>query len=63
MESCELTILMPVLNEAETLARCIKKARQFLDSENIHGEILIADRCVRNSRAASATCRVRERES
>lgn len=43
MESCELTILMPSLNEAETIANCIQKAKTFLESENIHGEILIAD--------------------
>ncbi len=43
MESCEITILMPCLNEAETLAECIKKAKHFLVSENIQGEILIAD--------------------
>ncbi|HUH94223.1 MAG TPA: glycosyltransferase family 2 protein [Casimicrobiaceae bacterium] len=39
----ELTILMPCLNEAETLASCIGKARAFLDREGISGEILIAD--------------------
>lgn len=39
----ELTILMPCLNEAETLALCIQKAQSFLKSENIVGEILIAD--------------------
>lgn len=43
MESCELTILMPCLNEAETLAACIQKAKQFLSTEKITGEILIAD--------------------
>lgn len=43
MESCELTILMPCLNEAETLAVCIQKAKQFLTTEKINGEILIAD--------------------
>lgn len=43
MHSCELTILMPCLNEAETLATCIKKARTFLERENISGEVLIAD--------------------
>lgn len=43
MESCELTILMPSLNEAETLASCIRKAKQFLETEKINGEILIAD--------------------
>ena len=40
---CELTILMPCLNEAETLAICIKKARKFLNDHQIEGEILIAD--------------------
>lgn len=43
MESYEITILMPCLNEAETLAECIQKAKRFLDTENIRGEILIAD--------------------
>jgi glycosyltransferase involved in cell wall biosynthesis len=41
--SIELTILMPCLNEAETLANCIQKAKQFLIKGNIQGEILIAD--------------------
>jgi glycosyltransferase involved in cell wall biosynthesis len=39
----ELTILMPCLNEAQTLAVCIKKARAFLDEANIEGEVVIAD--------------------
>jgi glycosyltransferase involved in cell wall biosynthesis len=39
----ELTILMPCLNEAETLAICIQKAKTFLAKENILGEVLIAD--------------------
>jgi glycosyltransferase involved in cell wall biosynthesis len=39
----ELTILMPCLNEAETLAACIKKAKEFLDINKIEGEVLIAD--------------------
>ena len=42
-ETCELTILMPCLNEAETLARCIAKARGFLIRSGIGGEVLIAD--------------------
>jgi glycosyltransferase involved in cell wall biosynthesis len=42
-EACELTILMPCLNEAETLARCITKARSFLIRSGIIGEVLIAD--------------------
>ena len=39
----ELTILMPCLDEAETLATCIRKARGFLARANITGEVLIAD--------------------
>ena len=39
----ELTILMPCLNEAETIGTCIRKATQFLKRTGIMGEILIAD--------------------
>ena len=39
----ELTILMPCLNEAETLGICIKKAKGFLEKNNIDGEVLISD--------------------
>lgn len=39
----ELTILMPCLNEAETLERCIQKALSFLERYRVHGEVLIAD--------------------
>lgn len=39
----ELTILMPCLNEAETLALCIAEAQAFLARSGIAGEILIAD--------------------
>jgi glycosyltransferase involved in cell wall biosynthesis len=40
---CELTILMPCLNERETLEACIRKARAFLEKSGIAGEVLIAD--------------------
>ncbi|WP_428355655.1 hypothetical protein [Methyloprofundus sp.] len=39
----ELTILMPCLNEAETLAVCIEKAHSFIQQNNIVGEVVIAD--------------------
>lgn len=39
----ELSILMPCLNEAETLATCIKKAQKALEDLNVHGEVVIAD--------------------
>jgi len=50
----ELTILMPCLNEAETLASCIAKARAFLDRENVSGEILVADNGSNDGSAAIA---------
>jgi len=42
-EPVELTILMPCLNEAETLACCIVKARLGLQRAGVRGEILVAD--------------------
>lgn len=41
--SLELTILMPCLNEAETLERCIVKATRYLAESGIAGEVVIAD--------------------
>ena len=41
--SVELTILMPCLNEEETLAGCIDAARGFLAETDIDGEVLVAD--------------------
>lgn len=40
---CELSIVMPCLNEAETLAVCIEKARAFLDRSGVEGEVVVAD--------------------
>ncbi len=39
----ELTILMPCLNEAETLEVCIQKAQSFLKNNEVNGEVVIAD--------------------
>lgn len=39
----ELTILMPCLNEAETLAACIGKALSFLRDSGVAGEVVVAD--------------------
>jgi len=39
----ELTILMPCLNEVETISGCIAKAKSFLERASIVGEVLIAD--------------------
>jgi len=50
----ELTILMPCLNEAETLATCIAWAQQFLVSAGVAGEVLIADKDRKSTRLNSS---------
>jgi glycosyltransferase involved in cell wall biosynthesis len=42
-DSVDLTILMPCLNEAETLARCIEKAKLGIQRSGVRGEIVVAD--------------------
>ncbi|HEX5884054.1 MAG TPA: glycosyltransferase family 2 protein [Pyrinomonadaceae bacterium] len=39
----ELSVLMPCLNEAETLATCIRKAQKAIDDLGVVGEVIIAD--------------------
>src|SRR5258708_37250451 len=42
-ETIELSIVMPCLNEAETLAACIQKARRGIEKAGVPGEVLVAD--------------------
>jgi hypothetical protein len=42
-EDVELTVVMPCLNEAETVATCVRKAIGFLDRSGISGEVVVAD--------------------
>ena len=39
----EVSIIMPCLNEAETLEICIKKAQRFIAENDLAGEVIIAD--------------------
>ena len=39
----ELTVVMPCLNEAETVATCVTKAVRFIADSGISGEVLVAD--------------------
>ena len=43
IDGIELSIVMPCLNEAETLAGCIEKARIGIERSGVRGEILVAD--------------------
>ena len=42
-ETIEVSVVIPCLNEEDTLARCIDKARRALREHNIAGEIVVAD--------------------
>ena len=42
-DQVELSVVMPCLNEAETLATCIRKAQETLERHQISGEVIVAD--------------------
>ncbi len=42
-EELELSVVMPCLNEADTLARCIEKAQRAMREHGIRGEVIMAD--------------------
>lgn len=39
----ELSVVMPCLNESETLATCIMKAQRWMRKNNVNGEVIVAD--------------------
>jgi hypothetical protein len=39
----ELSVVMPCLNEAETVATCVRKAVRFIADSGIDGEVIVAD--------------------
>jgi glycosyltransferase involved in cell wall biosynthesis len=41
--SLECSVVLPCLNEAETLAVCVRKARGCLDALGVAGEVVVAD--------------------
>src|SRR5215475_6950433 len=51
----ELSIVMPCLNEAETLATCISKAQASLENLSVAGEIIVADNGSTDGSQAVAT--------
>ncbi|HLH10368.1 MAG TPA: glycosyltransferase family 2 protein [Methylovirgula sp.] len=53
--ACELTILMPCLNEARTIAGCVEEAIAYLRRAGICGEVLVADNCSEDGSGAIAT--------
>ena len=43
LSSIELTVVMPCLNEADTLATCIRKAWKGMREADVVGEVVVAD--------------------
>ena len=43
MSECELTIVMPCLDESQTLETCIRKAQDFLARHEVAGEVVVGD--------------------
>ena len=43
LPALELTVLMPCLNEARTVAGCVAAARRYLAEAGVAGEVLVAD--------------------
>ena len=55
ISSVELSVVMPCLNEAETLETCIKKAQAALRDQDIVGEVIVADNGSTDGSQAIAT--------
>lgn len=51
----QLTVLMPCLNEAETVALCVGKARGWLEQHGVAGEVVVADNGSTDGSVALAT--------
>ena len=43
LDALELSIVLPCLNEAETLGTCLSKAMGVLRDREIRGEVIVAD--------------------
>jgi glycosyltransferase involved in cell wall biosynthesis len=41
--SIEISIIMPCLNEAETLETCIRKAMEYFERSGVRGEVIVGD--------------------
>lgn len=42
-QKLELSVIMPCLNEENTVGHCVDEARQFMEEQHISGEIIVVD--------------------
>lgn len=42
-EECEVSVVMPCLNEEETIAECVRKAMESFRAHGIRGEVVVSD--------------------
>jgi hypothetical protein len=55
-DALELSIVIPCLNEAESLAVCLRKARRFLETNGVRCEVLVAVKRRLGSHRAHQNC-------
>jgi hypothetical protein len=54
-DGLELSVVLPCLNESETVATCVQKAMSFLAANGVHGEVVVADNGSTDGSQALAT--------
>src|SRR5438874_5395032 len=42
-DACEVSVVMPCLNEARTVGVCVAKAKRCLEQLGVRGEVIVAD--------------------
>src|SRR5690242_12040584 len=42
-KALELSVVIPCLNEADTIGVCLKKALESIQRAHVHGEVIVAD--------------------
>ncbi|MYB94711.1 glycosyltransferase family 2 protein [Candidatus Poribacteria bacterium] len=55
-QSIEVSVVMPCLNEQETLGTCIEKAQRALNTLGVQGEVVVADNGSTDESVAIAEC-------
>src|SRR5262245_7187246 len=42
-DACEISVVMPCLNEARTVGICVAKAKRCLEQLGVRGEVIVSD--------------------